>query len=63
MMMIKYTYLHTIYRQFVQVQGDSNGASITQSTLKPDSKTDYNTFGGGASTYVIDVQAWITCVM
>ncbi|KAI8886730.1 hypothetical protein K501DRAFT_321740 [Backusella circina FSU 941] len=37
-------------RQYVQVQGDSSGASITQSTLKPGSQNDYSTFAGGAST-------------
>ncbi|CEG69077.1 hypothetical protein RMATCC62417_05218 [Rhizopus microsporus] len=36
-------------RYAVQIQGDKSGATVTQSTLKPDSRTDYNTMAGGAS--------------
>ncbi|KAG2196719.1 hypothetical protein INT47_009629 [Mucor saturninus] len=36
-------------KQVVDIQGDNSGASITQATLKPQSKTDYHTQTGGVS--------------
>ncbi|KAG0744925.1 hypothetical protein G6F57_008902 [Rhizopus arrhizus] len=38
-----------VVKQVVDIKGDSTGASIMQSTLKANSKTDYHTLAGSAS--------------
>ncbi|CAO3618826.1 unnamed protein product [Mucor hiemalis] len=36
-------------KEVVDIKGDNSGATIMQASLKPSSKTDYNTQAGGAS--------------
>ncbi|KAI9278033.1 hypothetical protein BY458DRAFT_503580 [Sporodiniella umbellata] len=37
-----------VIKQAVEIKGDHTGASVMHSTLKPDSKADYNTLAGDA---------------
>ncbi|CEP18138.1 hypothetical protein [Parasitella parasitica] len=38
------------FNQVVEINGDANGAMISQSTLKPESKNDYHTKSGATSS-------------
>ncbi|RCH78018.1 hypothetical protein CU098_007308, partial [Rhizopus stolonifer] len=38
-----------VIKQAVEINGDPSGVNVMHSTLKPDTKADYNTLSGGAS--------------
>ncbi|CAO3668548.1 unnamed protein product [Rhizopus stolonifer] len=38
-----------VIKQAVEINGDPSGVNVMHSTLKPDTRADYNTLSGGAS--------------